>query len=298
MKMSYQNIMNIPLFNFGDIKKSEVLIKNTWNEFRVALANKTFRYNEVDVALTTTFLKVFDDLVTNCSVSMERSLNIFQTEGYLVRGTKLKTLEPVSYNRFLPKAEFINEDNRFSPVGVEWLYLAWAIDKNLAEKCTINECRALKGNRFGICSFEINSANKDEKIIDLTLADEMTYENINTQLENSGKGYLLRRYEQSMKVGRAVAFTENEKNDIKAEISIWVLHTYLKLLSEQIFTPLTDTDDKELMYAPFQCIAQYFLSKGYAGIKYKSSVCTGAKDIVLFDKSMAVPVGTIKDFII
>lgn len=36
--MSYQNIMNAPLFDFEDIKKSEITIKNTWNEFRVALA--------------------------------------------------------------------------------------------------------------------------------------------------------------------------------------------------------------------------------------------------------------------
>lgn len=45
------------------------------------------------------------------------------------RGAKLKALETVSYDRFMPKAEFINEDNRFSPVGVEWLYLAWVSDK-------------------------------------------------------------------------------------------------------------------------------------------------------------------------
>ena len=76
------------------------------------------------------------------------------------------------------------------------------------------------------------------------------------------------------------------------------ISTYLKLLSEQIFLPLEDTDDKELMYAPFQCIAQYFLSKGYVGIKYKSTVCTGSKDLVLFDKTIASPIGAIKDFVI
>ena len=52
------------------------------------------------------------------------------------------------------------------------------------------------------------------------------------------------------------------------------------------------------MKLPFQCMAKYFLNKGYVGIKYKSTVCTGAKDIVLFDKTMATPVGTIQDFII
>ncbi len=262
------------------------------------MANEQFRYNEVDSALTTTFLKVFDGLFTNCSGRLECPLSILHAKGYLVRGTKLKTVETVSYDRFLSKSEFINEDNRFSPVGIEWLYLAWASDRNLAEKCTIKECRASTGNRFGICSFEINSANKDEKIIDLTLADEMAYEDINTQLENSGKDYFLRCYKRSMKKGRAVTLTENEINEIKAEISFWALHTYLKLLSEQIFTPLADADDKSLMYAPFQCMTQYFLNKGYVGIKYKSTVCTGAKDNVLFDKTMATPVGPIQDFII
>ena len=108
--MSYQNIMSAPLFDFGDIKKSEATIKNTWNEFRIALANKAFKYDEVDSALTTTFLKVFDDLFSNCCAQLECSLNSFQANGYLARGTKLKALETVSYDRFLPKAEFINED--------------------------------------------------------------------------------------------------------------------------------------------------------------------------------------------
>lgn len=67
-------------------------------------------------------------------------------------------------------------------------------------------------------------------------------------------------------------------------------------MSKQIFKPLKDTDDRNLMYAPFQCIAQYFLDKGYSGIKYKITVCESAKDIVLFDN--AHPVGDIKDFII
>ena len=139
--MSYQNIMNAPLFDFGDIKKSEITIKNTWNEFQAALANKTFKYDEVESAMTTTFLKVFDDLFANCCVRLERSLDIFQTDGYLARGAKLKALETVSYDRFMPKAEFINEDNRFSPVGVEWLYLA----------CVLCPPGRDRSNHTGVC---------------------------------------------------------------------------------------------------------------------------------------------------
>lgn len=42
----------------------------------------------------------------------------------------------------------------------------------------------------------------------------------------------------------------------------------------------------------------YFVGLCYSGIKYKSTVCESAKDIVLFDKTYAHPVGDIKDFII
>lgn len=35
-------------------------------------------------------------------------------------------------------------------------------------------------------------------------------------------------------------------------------------------------------------------NKGYSGIKYKSTVCESAKDIVLFDKTYAHPVGDIE----
>ena len=47
---------------------------------------------------------------------LERSLDIFQTDGYLARGAKLKALETVSYDRFMPKAEFINEITGLDPL--------------------------------------------------------------------------------------------------------------------------------------------------------------------------------------
>lgn len=55
------------IFNFSDISKSEDSIQRTWEEFRSALAVGVFSYNELAAAKTkTTFLKVFDDLFSNC----------------------------------------------------------------------------------------------------------------------------------------------------------------------------------------------------------------------------------------
>ena len=48
--------------------------------------------------------------------------------------------------------------------------------------------------------------------------------------------------------------------------------------------------------APFQTMAQYYISLGYAGIIYGSTVSKTGKNIVLFDKTTAHPVGAIEDY--
>lgn len=41
-------------------------------------------------------------------------------------------------------------------------------------------------------------------------------------------------------------------------------------------------------------MAQYFLSLGYSGIMYKSTVFDKGKNLVLFNKSLVTPVGDIE----
>ena len=60
--------------------------------------------------------------------------------------------------------------------------------------------------------------------------------------------------------------------EFKKLFTKWGVYTYSKLLSEQIFEPLDEKDNKSLMYAPFQTMAQYYISLGYAGIIYGSTV--------------------------
>lgn len=75
--------------------------------------------------------------------------------------------------------------------------------------------------------------------------------------------------------------------EFKKLFTKWEVYTYSKLLSEQIFEPLDEKDNKSLMYAPFQTMAQYYISLGYAGIIYGSTVSKTGKNIVLFDKTTA-----------
>lgn len=53
-------------------------------------------------------------------------------------------------------------------------------------------------------------------------------------------------------------------------------------------------DNKKIEYAPFQTMAQYYISLGYSGIVFGSTVCPSGKSIVLFDKAIAVPSGKIE----
>ena len=85
--------------------------------------------------------------------------------------------------------------------------------------------------------------------------------------------------------------------EFKEEFAKWFSYTDAKLISEQLFLPVESGEEK-YMYAPFQCLAQYFKSLGYVGILYSSTVYPKAKNIVLFDKTMGIPTGDIKDFVV
>lgn len=278
-------------FDFSDLTKSAEIIKKTWSDFRLALAKKEFLYNDTAAALDTTFLKAFNDLFVNVQERLKKLL-LEYNDFILLRGTNLKNYEVPDYTRFIPDAKYIKNDNRFSPPGIEWLYLAIGHDKEEALGCSRAECRVTSQTRFGYCLFRIESLYNDSKLVDLTLADDKTVEEINGKLEKAAETYIELRISKYKKTG-IIMLTDTEKQNMRLCIEEWALMTYLKLLSEQIFIPLGDVDDKKLIYAPFQCMAQYFITKGYSGIVYKSTVSNKGKNLVLFEKKYASPTGKI-----
>ena len=124
------------------------------------------------------------------------------------------------------------------------------------------------------------------------------YEDINALLEQCGKQIVDREITKGYVCGLTKGVIPKPRTeDIVPAIEKWAVFTYAKLLAEQIFVPIT-TEDKNLMYAPFQCIAQYFLSKGYGGIVYSSTVFPEGKNVVLFDKIAAHLYGAIRQIVI
>lgn len=282
---------------FGDISRSEKAIKNTWCDLCESLKSREFLYYETEKAKLQTFLKVFNDLFYDNNGMQYLTINVHSIKNGLMRGTKLSANEVLNYERFLPKKEFIKSSNRFSPAGVEWLYLA--LDTYIPAVDTIKqELRVQTNERFGYCNFELNKEFSNSKIVDLTIADDYTYEYLNCELNNALRRsadekvkYILRGKKKNAK-GQNLFGTKEKNMVIK-----WAVFTYCKLLSEQIFIPIKTNDD-ELEYTPFHTIAQYFISLGYSGIIYKSTVSNGGKNLVLFDKTMAKPSGKIKEEIV
>lgn len=291
------------IFDFKSIDKSEKIIRLTWESFRNSIATGKYTFNQPELALHDTYLKVFNDLFQDIDVRRYLSLKIshlISSNARFCRGAKLNSNETISYDRFIPKKEYINEDNRFSPKGYDWLYLTmqsgspkYTSTYEPMEECCIKECRIRDGDRFSICHFMLNDSFGYKKIVNLTTSDDYSYDFINGNLE---------RFAQELKpkvirdIFRDGKMADNTKEDFFIECKKWVTYTYSKLMSEQLFKPL-DTDNKELIYAPFQCIAQYFISQGFYGIIYKSTVYENAKNMVLFNKAYARPTGTINDFI-
>lgn len=266
-------------FNPDDMIRVTVTFKKTWEQLKNSLANNDFSYDQTEKALKTTFLKTFDDLFqsvgkTNLSTELKAVFNSY----CIGRGTILRADEVISYCRFIPIANYITHDNRFSPEKIEWLYLAIGSSDEKIKHCSESECNVKKGDRFGFCHFSLNTDYGDVKIVDLTRFDNQNFNNFNNQLVSS------------------IDHNKKSEKQIKYEISMWVLKTYSKMLSEYIFVPI-ENSQKKLEYTPFQTMAKYFEKQGFGGIIYKSTKYKFAKNLVLFDKIYANPCGSIDDYI-
>lgn len=287
------------IFDEKSLAHSEETMKRTWAEFGDALARKIFEYTDTDGALAVTFLKQFDQWFQGIGkAEMSITLSDFFKNKCIGRGTIIKPSEPEDvppYDRFMPISKFITEDNRFSPSGIEWLYLAVGDTQEIIQEGAEKECRVKYGDRFAFCNFKTNPDYPNLKVVDLTIADEMTYEDINNKLRELEKREYDKAYRYAKKNG-LLMYKLYYKNDyIEQDIAKWSLHTYSKMMSKNIFVPIK-TDDKKLVYAPFQTLAMYFIREGFDGIVYSSTVCPESKNIVLFNKEYAIPYGDVADY--
>jgi len=293
------------VFDFSDLHKCEEKITETWDELRNDLKDGKYRYDDLVSAKQSVFLKVFDDLFAHCHSFLEKKVgDILSDDIQITRASHLNVEEPSpTYDRMMPLEKYITKHNRFSPPGVEWLYLTFGSEKcgvySISEMCALRECRAKAGDRMAICNFNLKKDYYSNKIIDLTIAKSFSFDDINNDLETIGKQIKDREYAKGindfLKNG-IFSKSQIDVSDIFTPLKKWAIYTYAKLLSEQIFLPI-ESENREIVYAPFQCLAQYFKLQGYSGIVYSSTVFPDGKNIVLFDKNSVTPIGTVKDLV-
>lgn len=250
--------------NFENRRNCVQKIRNDWTALREALKSKQLYYYETEKALQYSFLKVFDSHLELSGCQREVNMTFMQLRNFtLGRAAILRSGETATLNRFIPDRQYINSPNRFSPEG---------IDKA--------EIRAAAGDRFSYCPFKLSDSINYRKVIDLTVADNSTYEQLDELVDTT-------THELSCRARSAV----------RKDLEKLLINTYCKLLSDYIFEPVESVDG-DIMYAPFQTMAQYFKRKGYIGIIYKSTRYSGGKNLVLFDKNYAQPIGPIREYII
>lgn len=282
--------------------------RETWEEFRQALGQNIINYKELEKAKEFTFLKVLDGVLKyeeNNNDLQERfsNLHFYYSFCRATRKGDNESIEDMNFERFLPKEEFIKEDNRFSPKGIEYLYLACKSrigeEKNYKyiEDVALKEVRAEKGKVYGICKFNIpeSVANTDKKVVNLTIADNKTFEKIESEFCEKADNYLYSNINNFISKKGKVNKSEVENYSHKVSRR-FCLDMYFKILSSELFKPVENANSKEFEYAPFHCMANYFSQLGFEGIMYKSTVCNNGygKDIVIFNKNLAKPFGEIR----
>ena len=260
-----------------------------WEKFREDLGKGKFKFNDTNEAMKYPFLKLLNMFI---QLKMNREITLEEIKKYyiLCRATKInkdEDIDKISYDRFLPKEEYIQNHNRFSPKGVEYLYLACDLNfyvyYTTVEKISIKEIRAKNKDIVGLCKFEINenSIGDNDKIIDLSFVDSKSFQDI------------INEYSQDVKK-RILKYLEKESISDKIFDGVFirpVSEIYFKILSSELFKPIENCEKKN-QYAPFHCMAYYFNELGYVGIKYKSTVWNGetGSNIVLFNKNKAIPI--------
>ena len=59
-------------------------------------------------------------------------------------------------------------------------------DPCVAENCALKECRAEAGELFGLCQFKLNEDYSEKTLVDLTIAEDVLYEDLNRQVDFKG----------------------------------------------------------------------------------------------------------------
>lgn len=220
------------------------------------------------------FLERFNQIIEGTQNISELLINSL---GHLYRGVSVnKEVALDNYDRMIPIPELVKNHNRMNTPGEAFIYLgiipnrkgrSLEVEKQFILKTLAAELRAKKGDYYTVCRFE---ANNEKRIFDMTGNPSIPKD------EKEFYKYLDR------KVNSAGSNKQERQKVIAHTVALFFFNLFN---NEEIFKPVHSEDDevRAYEYAPFQMWAKYIRSKGYAGIKYRSTVHEGGTNLVLFE---------------
>ncbi|MUG70583.1 RES family NAD+ phosphorylase [Paenibacillus validus] len=248
------------------------LMSSQWKELKADLQAGKVLYTDSTGIKNYTFFKVFDDVFNQTRPFFDVPLSAVK---HMYRAVNE---EKCDYQRMIPKIEYAKEHNRMNPAGQVFLYagidsLGYKENKSLIIKTCLKEIRAPLDSIATVCKFKITAAGRKKKVINICGDDTIP------KTQNELHKYIFDQY-------KSIWFTRGREMSMR-ELARTMAKVYFNLFSsDQIFKPIDnniDLKEKEREYASFHALAHYIREAGYGGIIYKSTVCKGGRNIVLFD---------------
>ena len=241
------------------------IMTNHWNILKDALySGETEGLSLEEIIEKYTFFKVFEDVVDN--VAPQFSIPI-KDLGKIYRGVGVnEDIELNFYQRMIPHPDYVKNHNRMNPPGEAFIYLgvipikkgkSEEIEKKFILKTIEAELRIKRGDFYTSARFESDS---DKNIFDVV-------------------------GDQSLPIDIYELAEILRKKSPKERSRITALFYFNLFNNDKIFKPVnsSENDVRAREYAPFQLLAIYFRSKGYAGIKYRSTVHKEGTNVVIFN---------------
>lgn len=271
------------------------------------------------------FIKIFSDLFDNvintipdiCVRRLEDFNNLYRASTYMVDD---------AYNYIMPDPEYC-KDNRWNDDKVAFLYMAYDNEGEsyenitLAEKTCFEECRLGDDKEVAICQFK--PINKTGKILYLSYQD-IDYDKLFMELDDSAKPdshLVLDAVTRNEKIkNKLIRYAQNgNKNMFNRTIDQFMkkmgLQADLKKLVQKkmaimmmgnicdaIFYAVDKEKDPKLeAYVPFRKFSKYLISKGFAGVAFRSTrmqlIGLSGTNITLFNPNDAEYIsGTMKKY--
>lgn len=282
------------------IYKTQELVKTHWRQLNPYF-RKEYAYEDL---LSKDLTEILDDLYSNIlTVCPENFLLPMDDEKFscLLRGRRKKWNNKLDLAApSIEVAKKNNTINRWNPPEKRYLYLVAGNDTDDDVETVCQEIRIKSGETLTTANFQYTGNPSAARIVDMDY-EQVTRQEIFDFIDGFEKQQI---HEIIFKIhmGKVVSAKEIKRqlklreNSIKSAATIFAGRLLLKEICDAIFVPLDEKEDndpteKDKCYKAFHILAEFFESKGFAGICYPSTrmklIGRVGKNLVLFNADSA-----------